>query len=653
MRKEGKLLRALVLCVIGAIVILAARFGVDPLAFITVRKALRNIDPGASVGSVQVTGGLIVLRDLELPEKGLILESAVVYWSGNPFRPSLDSVLVGGGEWEPVRSTVPGSGPRSSTGIPPCRFAGIRLLNGNDTSLVCGEISGTAGGRIASVRMSGNWGDLMGTVLMEDGRDSACIDWFSSSRMPCGILPVPELLRDLRLQGAMTAVRTDHMLARGEISSVNGAPSEIFFTLDDSRGYPAISISSRLETVREVLISQARELLGDVYIDMEPSGFLTVELMDSDTIGVVVDALLEGVRIFSPGLSEDTVSFTASVDLSGCACMGTRAVKIDSGVVRIGDLPVRFDFRGWFTDRPRLEIRMWNHSFDGAVLASSVPTGLLGELSGLELSGEGSFDMMVVLDWNCPDSSDFHADIDVSRLQVDRSPVSVGQLRYGGSCRMRDSWGGSRIIYLDTLENPGFIVFDSLHPSFEGLLRCAEDATFRAHDGFCEYHIRNSIRANMESGRFTRGGSTISMQLARNLFLNREKTLARKVQEVFLTWRLESYLSKNRILEIYANIVELGPGIFGFDQAARYYFGRDLDQLSTRQVAYLVSILPGPRLYHGFFARGRVPDYWEDYLDRLIRISSERGWIDMDSARSAESASIVFTPAVTPAEGAF
>ncbi|MBN2586946.1 MAG: transglycosylase domain-containing protein [Candidatus Fermentibacteraceae bacterium] len=647
MRREGKLLRTLVLCVIGAIVILAARFGVDPLAFIAVRKALRNIDPGASVGSVQVTGRLAVLRDLELPEKGLILENAVVYWSGSPFRPSLDSMLVGGGEWEPVRFPVsgPGSDSRASTCIPPCRFAGIRILNGNDTSLVCGEISGTADGRIASLRMESDWGELMGTVLMEDGRDSACIDWFSCSRVPCDILPVPELLRDLRLQGAMTAVRTDHLVARGEISSVNGAPSEISFTLDDSPGYPAISISSRLETLREVLISQTRELLGDVYIDMEPSGFFTVELMDSDTLGVVVDALLEGIRIYFPGLSEDTVSFTASVDLKGFACMGTRAVRVDSGVVRIGDLPIGFDLRGWFTDRPRLEMNTWNHSFRGEALSGSVPTGLLGVLSGLELSGEGSFEIGVVLDWDCPDSSDFHADIDVSRLQVDRSPVSVGQLRYGGSCCMRDSWGGSRIIYLDTLENPGFIVFDSLHPSFEGLLRCAEDATFRAHDGFCEYHIRNSIRANMRSGRFVRGGSTITMQLARNLFLNREKTLARKVQEIFLTWRLESYLSKNRILEIYANIVELGPGVFGFDQAARYYFGRDLDQLSTREVAYLVSILPGPRLYHGFYTRGRVPDYWEDYIDRLIRISSERGWIDADSAGRAESASIVFTPA--------
>jgi membrane peptidoglycan carboxypeptidase len=233
--------------------------------------------------------------------------------------------------------------------------------------------------------------------------------------------------------------------------------------------------------------------------------------------------------------------------------------------------------------------------------------------------------------------------VDVSGLSVQASPISIGQLRNSGSCLMRDSWGNRRRIYLDTLENPGLVLFDSLHPSFEGLLKCAEDATFRFHDGFCEYYIRNSIRANMQSGEFTRGGSTITMQLARNLFLGREKTFARKIQEVFLTWRLEVYLSKNRILEIYANIVELGPNVFGFQEAARYYFSRDFRELSTRQVAYLVSILPGPSLYHRFFRNNSVPGYWENYLDRLINISENRGWIDPDSATRALADLIVFS----------
>jgi hypothetical protein len=423
---------------------------------------------------------------------------------------------------------------------------------------------------------------------------------------------------------------------------VGGESSDIGFTVDDSPGYTAVSVSSRLEDVGDVLESQASRLLGHVDVTMDPRGTFTLGFTNSDTVEVIVDAFLDSVRIYSPGLASDTVRCSLRLSFSGDACIGTWDVRVDSGLVTLDELPMNFSMDGKFSGDSRIHIRLWNNDISGDELVSSIPGELLGRLRGLRLQGSCSAAVDVVLDWGCPDSSDFNADIDVGGLWVAYSPISVGQFRSGGSCLMRDSWGGSSRIYLDTLENDDFGVFDSLHPCFEGLLECAEDATFRSHHGFCQYHIRNSIRADMQSGRFTRGGSTISMQLARNLFLGREKTLARKIQEVFLTWRLEQYLSKDRILEIYANIVELGPGVFGFDQAGRYYFGRDLRDLTTREVAYLVSILPGPRLYHRFMDSGRVPDYWEAYLDRLINISKQRGWIPADSAESALEDSIVF-----------
>lgn len=642
MGRERGYRRTFVLLGAGAFSALLIILGLGPAASIPLRSALRHLDPDASFASAGFANGVVVLRDLDLPGRGLSFDNIVLYWSGSLLNPSLDSVLAEDGIWVPAADHEGGSGRSSSSEMPPCRFSGLRICSGSDTSMVSGRIVTSSGRRSVSLFMDGDWGSMTGSVFMTGESDSAFIDWFSCSRIPGDLLPVPDLLANVRLEGSITVVRTDHVHASGEIVSVNGDPSRITFSLDDSSGHPTAIISSRLHELKEVLVSQACGLLGGACIDMEPSGNFTVVLGESDTVGVAVDALLQDVRMYSPGLAQDTLVFDAALEFEGSLCRESREVWIDSGLVTVGDFPVHFNLRCSFPDEPRLEILLWNHSVDGLILSRSVPEALMGDLSGLQLSGEGSFQVLLVLDWNCPDSSDFRADIDVRGLSVDRSPISVGQLRYGGSCLMRDSWGGRCTIWLDTLRNPGFVVFDSLHPCFEGLLRCAEDATFRSHDGFCEYHIRNSIRANMASGRFTRGGSTISMQLARNLFLNREKTLARKVQEVFLTWRLECYLSKDRILEIYANIVELGPGVFGFDQASRYYFNRDLDRLSTRQVAYLVSILPGPRLYHGFFSRGRVPDYWEDYLDRLIRISSERGWIDRDSALSALSDSIVF-----------
>ncbi len=351
---------------------------------------------------------------------------------------------------------------------------------------------------------------------------------------------------------------------------------------------------------------------------------------------------MDSLVILSSRLSEDTVTFGASVDFRGTVLHGAGELAVDSGRISIGSADVNFSLQALYgEEEPWLSLRLWADSLAGEDLTSSVPEGILGRLEGLRLGGWSSFDLMIELDWAEPDSCDFGVDVDVSRLTVAYSPVSIGLFREGGSRIMHDSWGNSRMLSLIP-EDSTFTPFDSLHPSLEGLLRCAEDATFRSHSGFCEYHVRNSIRANIESGAFVRGGSTISMQLARNLLLDRDKNLARKVQEVFLTWRLERYLSKDRILEIYARIVELGPDIFGFQEAAFYYFGADLDRLTTRQVAYLVSILPGPKLYYRFYAQDRIPAYWEDYIDRLLTISSDRGWIEHDSAIAALADSIVF-----------
>jgi len=641
--------RRILICSIGLFLVLFTWLGLEPLASVPLRGFLRGIDPGATLRRAAFCGGTVVVEGLGLPARGLFLDECVVYWSGSILDPSVDSVLVLGGSWVPG----PGAGGPASSGggsvLPPCRFADLMLLDSGDSSLACGSVFEDSLGRHVSITMQGSWGTLAGSLLLQDGRDSACITWFELSRVPGGRIRLPELLSGITVQGRMTAVMDDHLEASGVISSINGDRAGVSFLIDDGGGSTSVILTSRLEDLREVIVSGARELIPGSYVDLVPSGTLVLEVHESDTVGISVNARLDSIRIHCPGLSADTVSSTAGMTLEGRFCPGTAAVTVDSGTFRIGSLPVEFRMRGRFFGDPWLELELWNDSVDGGDLAASVPSELLGPLEGLEMSGRGAFYARLVLDWGCPDSSDFSASVDASGLRVDRSPVHVGQLRHGGSCLMRDSWGGRRTVYLDTLLNEDFIVFDSLPPSFEGLLRCAEDATFRTHEGFCEYHVRNSIIANMETGRFVRGGSTISMQLARNLFLGREKTLARKVQEVFLTWRLEAYLSKDRIMEIYANIVELGPGVFGFGEAARYYFGRELGDLSTRQMAYLVSILPGPRLYYGFFSRRSVPGYWEDYLDRLIRISRDRGWVDPDSARAALADSITF-PA---AEGAF
>ncbi|MCC6917179.1 monofunctional biosynthetic peptidoglycan transglycosylase [Nitrosomonas sp.] len=125
----------------------------------------------------------------------------------------------------------------------------------------------------------------------------------------------------------------------------------------------------------------------------------------------------------------------------------------------------------------------------------------------------------------------------------------------------------------------------------------AEDARFLQHQGFDYQAIETAWKKNLKQRKWAAGGSTISQQLAKNLFLSTEKTVLRKFQETLITLMLEAILTKRRILEIYLNIIEWGDGIFGIEAAARHYFGIPASSLTPAQAAWLASIIPNPRFY--------------------------------------------------------
>ena len=133
----------------------------------------------------------------------------------------------------------------------------------------------------------------------------------------------------------------------------------------------------------------------------------------------------------------------------------------------------------------------------------------------------------------------------------------------------------------------------------------AEDARFLDHEGFDWEMIQKALSRNEKTGKVVAGASTISQQLAKNLFLSAERTWLRKGEEAIITWMLEKTLSKRRILELYLNLAEWGDGIFGAQAAARYHFGVPASALPPEQAAWLAVILPSPHRYQ----RGRLTPY--------------------------------------------
>jgi monofunctional biosynthetic peptidoglycan transglycosylase len=142
-----------------------------------------------------------------------------------------------------------------------------------------------------------------------------------------------------------------------------------------------------------------------------------------------------------------------------------------------------------------------------------------------------------------------------------------------------------------------WVPYDRISPHLKRAIIAAEDAKFVDHEGFDWEGIQKAIEKNQKKGRFVAGGSTISQQLAKNLFLTPTKSYFRKAEEAVITLMLESLWSKRRIFEVYLNVIEWGNGIFGAEAAARHYFGISAAQLGPEQSARLAGMVPNPRYY--------------------------------------------------------
>lgn len=169
--------------------------------------------------------------------------------------------------------------------------------------------------------------------------------------------------------------------------------------------------------------------------------------------------------------------------------------------------------------------------------------------------------------------------------------------------------------------NPGatlrhqWVAYERISANLKRAVISAEDARFNEHEGVDWQAIQKAYQTNLRRGRPAKGGSTISQQLAKNLFLSSQKSYLRKAQELVITTMLELVWDKRRILEVYLNVVEWGEGIFGAEAAARHYYGVSAAQLAPEQAARLAAFLPNPKRY------GRIKSgpYLDQRTEHILR----------------------------------
>ncbi|MET4081067.1 hypothetical protein ABIB40_001012 [Pedobacter sp. UYP30] len=261
-------------------------------------------------------------------------------------------------------------------------------------------------------------------------------------------------------------------------------------------------------------------------------------------------------------------------------------------------------------------------------LFDAFPQGLFESLDGLKVRGKLKYSLNFYLDTKIPDSVKFNSTLTPSNfkilkwgktdLQKINKPFVYTPYEYGKP--MRDIVIGPA--------NPNFTTLNNISPNLKNAILTAEDPSFFTHHGFVEESIRKSIATNYKEKKFARGGSTISMQLVKNVYLSRKKTLARKAEEILIVWLIENehLISKQRMLEVYFNIIEFGKNIYGIGEASRYYFGKQPSGISIGEGLFFASIVPKPKAaMYKFEPDGSLKPYMRKYFSFMGNIMARRG----------------------------
>lgn len=340
--------------------------------------------------------------------------------------------------------------------------------------------------------------------------------------------------------------------------------------------------------------------------------------------------------------------------VKGALAVDGSRLTIQEGELELGK--TRLEAKGVIERVEAKEGEHYKLVLDGGVpLAScqtmleSAPEGLVPLLSGMRMSGTFALKGHVELDTRRPKDVVTRWDV-TNECRVTATSAEIAPRRFRSTWTREVLGADGRLVQIQS--GPGSLTWvpkTSISKHMETAVLICEDGRFFRHRGFDEEAIANSIRMNLEAGKFIRGASTISMQLAKNLYLSRERTLSRKLQEAVLTLLLEQELSKDEMMELYLNVIEFGPGIYGVGPAAAHYFNARPEQLSLGQSLYLASILPQPKRQY-FAADGRVSDGWANYLRKLMRIALKIRRIDEGELADGLSEQVTFKVPYSPRE---
>lgn len=242
----------------------------------------------------------------------------------------------------------------------------------------------------------------------------------------------------------------------------------------------------------------------------------------------------------------------------------------------------------------------------------SLPDGLFTHFQGMEAIGNFDYKLDFKFNKNKPNKLVFDSKLNKEDLKITKyGEADLNKLNGEFVYRAIIQNVLQRPVLVGNA-NPNYTPLDQISPYLRKCVLTTEDPSFFSHRGFINEAFKQSILKNIRTKKFSRGASTISMQLIKNVFLTREKTLSRKLEEILLVYILENnrVVSKERMLEVYFNIIEWGPNVYGIGEASHFYFQKNPSDLSVDECLYLATIIPKPRKFmYQFNDQGNLKDY--------------------------------------------
>jgi len=454
----------------------------------------------------------------------------------------------------------------------------------------------------------------------------------SDGRMAVDVPGGGTLIENLTLTGDLSTTKADI-----EIRLRNATDNRALFVGHWQPGMLVIAMDASDVPLRPFGAMTANRAVGLENAKASLHASITVDLARTD---FEFTGRIHGIDLLHPAL--DVLPWrnqAGSIRLRGNADLASSRVEILDGELKAFSAPL--SFTGWLdlAQAPRGSLVLSTHAplSCGALLLGQ-PDPVKQALSGLELDGKLGFKMAAEFDASAWEK--LNMDVEVAPLcEVKHEATALANLL---PVLFKTTAKGQAATNLPLGRfHPDFVPLTQMPEHLPSAFLTSEDSKFFRHSGFDMDMIQHALAQDLENRSFDRGASTITQQLAKNLFLTHRRTLARKLEEAVLTWRLQRLLSKDRVLELYLNVIELGPGIRGVKQAAHVYFGKDVADLTPLESAHLAALTPNPHVLARRFRDGQVDEGWLQRLYDLLGMMKRHGRLSAAELAAARTRKLV------------